>query len=280
MGSPSPIFGLKGKIGRVGGVLEQKVFGGPYRGQTYTPRHAPPVPSMRLTGTWPGQVTLRQGWSRASARPWNDDVSAASLRLERGSRDFLRAAATRLLSEGAEWVGSPPLDRSSAVPWERAGFAPFLSLDLHRKALDGPIPSSGIEVAEGSARDLRTLTPVDDESFEGVWRLGTLGLAEALVATPRSTLLLASDSEQLVGFAIVGFGNRAGYLQRIAVASSHRGRGIGRGLLRESLHWCLRRGAGYVLLNTRPGNEAASSLYASEGFAMHPAALRVLRLGG
>ena len=233
---------------------------------------------MRLTGTWPGQVTLRQGWSRASARPWNDDVPAASLRLERGSSDFLRVAASRLLEEGPEWVGSPPLDRSSSVPWERAGFSPFLSLDLHRKTLDGPVPQPGIAITEGSARDLRSLTPIDDDSFDGVWRLGPLGLAEAMVATPRSTLLLTADEDQVVGFAIVGFGNRAGYLQRIAVARSHRGRGLGRGLLRASLHWSLRRGAGYVLLNTRPGNEAATSLYASEGFAMHPSALRVLRL--
>ncbi|NND83796.1 MAG: GNAT family N-acetyltransferase [Acidimicrobiia bacterium] len=233
---------------------------------------------MRLTGTWPGQVTLRQGWSRASARPWNDDIPAASLRLERGSSDFVRTAGSHLMELGAEWVGSPPLDRSTAVPWERAGFAPFLSLDLHRKALDGPVPASGIDVTEGGARDLRSLTPIDDDSFEGVWRLGTTGLAEAMVATPRSTLLLASDEKGAVGFAIVGFGNRAGYLQRIAVATSHRGRGLGRGLLRESLQWCLRRGAAYVLLNTRPGNEAATSLYASEGFSMHPSALRVLRM--
>lgn len=233
---------------------------------------------MRLTGSWPGQVTLRQGWSRASARPWNDEVDAASLRLERGSSDFLRQAGGHLLELGTEWVGSPPVDRSSSMVWEQAGFAPFLTLDLHRRPLDGPIPASGISVQEGSTRDLGLLTPIDDDSFDGVWRLGPLGLAEAMVATPRSTLLLVHVDHAPVGFAIVGFGNRTGYLQRIAVARSQRGRGLGRGLLRESLHWCLRRGAGHVLLNTRPGNAAATALYASEGFSMHPSALRVLRM--
>lgn len=235
---------------------------------------------MRLTGTWPGQVTLRQGWSRASARPWNEDIPAASMRLERGSSEFVRSAATHVLDLGAEWVGSPPVDHSSAGPWERAGFARFLTLDLHRRDLADTIPPSGIEVSVGSARDLRSVAPIDDESFDGVWRLGPLGLAEALVATPRSTLLLTSDGDRIVGFAIVGFGNRAGYLQRIAVAPDHRGLGLGRGLLRESLRWSIGRGAVHMLLNTRQGNDAATALYASEGFSTHPSALHVLRTGG
>lgn len=233
---------------------------------------------MRLTGTWPGAITLRQGWGLARARPWNDELPAASLRLERGSSDFIRAAATDVLELGVEWVGSPPVDRSSGNVWERSGFEPFLTLDLHRRNLDSPVPDPGITVTEAPSADLRHITPLDDESFEGVWRLGSLGLAEALVATPRSALLVHSVDGSPVGFAIVGYGNRAGYLQRIAVGGAHRGAGIGRGLLRASLRWCLQRGASAVLLNTRPGNEAAAGLYASEGFTTHPDALRVLRM--
>lgn len=233
---------------------------------------------MRLTGTWPGPVTLRHGWARASARPWNEEVPAASLRLERGSGEFLLSASAEVLGFGVDWVGSPPVDRFSGDLWERAGFAPFLSLDLHRRDLDIPVPASDLPVHTASATDLRLVTDIDDASFEGVWRLGLLGLSEALDATPRSALLVHSEGRTPVGFAIVGLSNRVGYLQRIAVAATHRGAGLGRGLLRASLHWCLRRGAGHVLLNTRPGNEVAAALYASEGFTTHPDALRVLRM--
>jgi ribosomal-protein-alanine N-acetyltransferase len=74
------------------------------------------------------------------------------------------------------------------------------------------------------------------------------------------------DGDRLAGFAIVGAGSIAGYLQRVAVHPDFSGRGFGRSLVRAANQWAKRRGARSMMLNTQPDNEPAARLYVSEGF--------------
>ncbi len=90
-------------------------------------------------GTWPGPISLRRGWARAEARPWNDVVDDATLRLVRGGPAFLDACVQRLIHLGAPAVLSSPLAPSARKPWEAAGFVEHLELALMRLDLERSI---------------------------------------------------------------------------------------------------------------------------------------------
>ena len=221
---------------------------------------------MRVTGDWPGRLVLRQGWAKAEARPWNKDVPDASLRLVRGSSDFLAACATYLLDLGVSGVASPPLPETSAGIWLTAGFEPHLSLDLYSRSLIGSQPEPNHEVTPRSGDSWEPIERIDHDAFPPLWRLDHDGLREALGATPHSSVLVTFDEGRPTGFAIVGAGSIAGYLQRVAVHPDFTRQGIGRSLVRASNQWAKRRGARSMMLNTQPDNDPAARLYLSEGF--------------
>jgi aminoglycoside 3-N-acetyltransferase I len=99
------------------------------------------------------------------------------------------------------------------------------------------------------------------------------GDPEALLADPRTLLLVAFDSEQPVGFVLAHelprrHGDRAKlFVYEIDVAESHRRRGIASALLGRLAELARERGvrAGFVL--TAPGNVAANALYDNAGGA-------------
>jgi ribosomal protein S18 acetylase RimI-like enzyme len=91
-------------------------------------------------------------------------------------------------------------------------------------------------------------------------------------------LLLTHVADRAAGFAIVGVGSIAGYLQRVAVHPDYARQGFGRSLVRAAGKWARRRGARSMMLNTQPDNESAARLYISEGFEKMLDQLTVLRL--
>ena len=184
-------------------------------------------------GTWPGQLTLRRGWARAEARPWNDNEPQASLRLLRGSSSFLEACANRLLSLGADGVISPPLPQSSQRPWQQAGFEQYIDLSLMRKSLEQQEGPPDHLVVEKSEVEIDHLLSIDGAAFPPFWRFNRDGLEEAIAATSRSTTLviLGSDGSP-IAYAVVGFGSAIAYLQRVAVHPYWQGLGMGRSLVR------------------------------------------------
>ena len=222
---------------------------------------------VRFQGTWPGTVTLQRGWHRAVARPWNDDLPLAQLRLERGSAGFLADCTDSLLAvPGITGVLSPPLLPGARAPWEAAGFTPHSRLLLLRRELDA-LPAPTCPVVTGDPDDLAEADAVDRAAFDPFWRLGRAGLRDALAATPRRTLLLARHPDGgLAGFAIAGAGLSLAYLQRLAVDPAARSAGIGRSLVRAAGRWARGKGAGALLTNTPEGSEAAAAFYESEGF--------------
>jgi ribosomal protein S18 acetylase RimI-like enzyme len=202
----------------------------------------------------------------------NDDNAAAALRLERGSSEFLRSCADTLFELGAPAVWSAPVDIRGQKLWERAGFTVDRQLLLMERSLARPIAEPSIRPRNGTVEEA---LPIDSLAFEGDWRIGRLGLEDALSATVRSRLLIAHRA-QVEGFAIVGVTGSAGYLQRIAVLPSVAGSGSGRSLVRASMLWARMAGARQMLLNTQPDNERAAGLYRSEGFNELPERLSVL----
>ena len=232
---------------------------------------------MRAVGTWPGRLVLRQGWAKAEARPWNSDTPDAHLRLIRGSSDFLSACGDYLLGIGVAGVASPPLPEVSSGIWFSAGYEPFLSLDLYSRELIATLPEPVHETQTGTHHDWDAVVDIDRTAFSSLWRLDRDGLREAMGATPHSSLLLTHDGKRAHGFAIVGVGSIAGYLQRVAVHPDFARQGIGRSLVRSANKWARRRGARSMMLNTQGDNESAARLYLSEGFEKMLDQLTVLR---
>lgn len=235
---------------------------------------------LRISGEWPGQLVLRRGWAKAEARPWNDAIEAAQLKLVRGGRAFLAECTEHLLTM-SEAVISPPLLPGQARPWRSAGYRTFLRLTLYRRTLTGRLPPDAQDVSEGSPTDWPAVLEVDRAAFAPIWRVDEAGLREALEATPETALLLArSQPGGLKGFAVVGRSGSTSYLQRVAVHPDSRRTGTGRALVRASLRWAHGRGASIMLLNTQPENVASEALYRSEGFRPESGRLVVLRRDG
>lgn len=232
--------------------------------------------SVTARGAWPGVVVLRSGWSKAVGRPWNDDLADAALRLERGSAGFLRAAARWLFESGAPAAISAPLHASTRGVWDKAGFDEYLTLRLLERRLAGTLEPGTHPVRPARASDWPGVIEVDRSAFPPRWRIGRLGLADALSATPRSRLLVAGEPTP-AGFVIVGVAGSTGYVQRIAVDPARQARGVGRALLRQAIRWAHQRTAHTMLLNTQTDNERAVALYESEGFQMLPDTLVMLR---
>ena len=112
-------------------------------------------------GTWPGSVSLRRGWARAEARPWNSVVEDASLRVIRGGSGFIGACVDKLKLAGAPAILSTPLSRSARKPWESAGFNDYIDLALMRLGLDEPIDAPQHLVARDAKPDLTAMLEID-----------------------------------------------------------------------------------------------------------------------
>lgn len=71
---------------------------------------------------------------------------------------------------------------------------------------------------------------------------------------------------RLVGYLVLSSAAGEAHLLNIAVEAGSQGRGLGRCLLRQAVSRVRVLGAEVLLLEVRPSNESAVSLYRSEGF--------------
>ena len=101
----------------------------------------------------------------------------------------------------------------------------------------------------------------------------------------RGRLLVATIAGRPVGLAALSFvwplehGGRSAWLEELYVEPRHRGRGIGRALLRAACGVAAQAGAAAVDLEVDAAHRRAAGLYAREGFRPLPRARWVRRLG-
>jgi ribosomal protein S18 acetylase RimI-like enzyme len=214
------------------------------------------------------------------ARPWNDEVLDAAVRLERGSSEFLRAVADHLAPKGSGVVFSPALYPDATRVWVKAGFEPFGRLDVMQMRLGPGITPPRHQIDATRNPSWASLIAIDSLAFEGFWRMGEAGLIEAMRATPRSVVLEARFDGELVGYALAGAQTMLSFLQRVAVAPEFAGQGVGTSLVRASMAWATARGSRVMVLNVRPENDRARVLYEREGFEMREVHLDLLRFDG
>jgi len=232
---------------------------------------------LSARGSWPGPVTLRSGWEVAHVRPTDDSGPDATLRLDRGSVEFLVLCRDWLFARGVGAVVSAPLAPGGRRPWEEAGFTPDRELLLLERDLSFPVPAPTATVRRAAVRERDRVAEIDDAAFAPGWRIGRAGIADALGATVESALFVAEAGGSVAGFAIAGAARPTGYLQRIAVDPAHQAAGLGRSLVRACLGWAKNRGMYTVMLNTQPDNAPALALYLSERFEVLRDRLLIMR---
>jgi ribosomal protein S18 acetylase RimI-like enzyme len=118
------------------------------------------------------------------------------------------------------------------------------------------------------------LTTAEAEQAVALWRAAELvrpwndphaDLALALNGVS-STILAARDGARVVGTVMVGHDGHRGWLYYLAVATSHRGRGIGRDMVAAAEAWLIARSVPAVQLMVRDDNVAAAGFYRAIGY--------------
>ena len=202
-------------------------------------------------------------------------MNAGALRLHRGNSGFL--------SEATEWVAqaaggpvlSPALYPTAVRIWERSGYRELLGLNVMEKAVR-PAPGGPEWITATTEPDFDALENVDRTAFDRFWHMGAGGLVEAFRATPRSVVIEARREGNLLGYAMIGSLSGSCFVQRVAVDPSSRGQGLGSAMLNESEVWARKVGAATMILNVRPDNDQARSLYRRHGFTDTATKLHVL----
>lgn len=187
----------------------------------------------------------------------------------------LAAADAAARSEGASTIRTSALFPRAGEVAADAGYEVIDRLALLRLVLDdafdravesriGPIAPT---TAPLRGWHHRRAASVDQEAFGMLWGNDAASLRSIRYATPVHRARRIGRGQALAGFAISGAAGESGYVQRLAVASAHRRRGVGRDLVLDALLWMRRRGLTTAFVNTGLTNAPALALYADLGFA-------------
>lgn len=113
-----------------------------------------------------------------------------------------------------------------------------------------------------SADDLATVGVLESVSYEFPWSPGIF--ADCLKAGYPCWVLCVDEA--IAGYGILSMGAGEAHVLNICVDPAHRGQGLGRYLLSRLLDIARWNGAERVLLEVRPSNPPARTLYESVGF--------------
>ena len=194
------------------------------------------------------------------------------------SRAGLDRARERLARRGYTEVLTAALTAAEQPVFHSAGFTVHERLHLLRHDLRDlhTTTTDGYRLRRARRWERGAILAVDHAAFDAFWRLDPTSLVEAVQATPISRVRVAVDGG-IVGYAITGHAGDMGYLQRLAVAPTHQGKGIARALVNDALTWLRTRNATAASVNTQEANGRALRLYELTGFVRVEPGLAVLR---
>lgn len=120
-----------------------------------------------------------------------------------------------------------------------------------------------MNIVNMSEEHIPQLAKLEKECFSSPW--SEKSLSEELENSD-SHFICAVDGEKVSGYIGVQEICGEAYITNIAVFAENRGRGIGRALLKNACDGAEKRNCEFITLEVRKSNEAAISLYLSEGF--------------
>jgi [ribosomal protein S18]-alanine N-acetyltransferase len=113
-----------------------------------------------------------------------------------------------------------------------------------------------------TAADLDAVVAIEDAIYPHPWTRGNF--ADSLQAGYHCWIV--ERGGMVSGYTVVMIAAGEAHLLNLSVAAPWQRRGMGRELLRFDLKLARDYGAGRILLEVRPSNEAAVALYSSAGF--------------
>jgi len=131
--------------------------------------------------------------------------------------------------------------------------------------------SETVAIRRMTREDLDEVQRIEACSFPTPW---SRALFEEEIDRPFSDAIVAARREDgaVVGYAVCWTVAGESHLLNIAVHPDHRGRGVGRVLLRECIRRGARAGGRRIYLEVRPANRPALRLYF--GFGFRPVGIR------
>jgi ribosomal protein S18 acetylase RimI-like enzyme len=85
-----------------------------------------------------------------------------------------------------------------------------------------------------------------------------------------ATVLVGRKREAIVATALVGHDGHRGWVYYVAVDPPHRGKGLGRIIMRAAEDWLRNTGIEKLMLMVRPENTAVRKFYESIGYGEQP----------
>ena len=184
--------------------------------------------------------------------------------------DHLVELIDRASALGVRKIRTGALRATSAERVLAHGFHVIDTLALLSFDLSRPIPhrQESYRIRPLRRRHHEQAAAVDLDAFGPKWAQHRDALRETQQATLHSrSRRVSGEHESVIGFALSGYTNDVGYLQRLAVSPSHHGRGVGWSLSCDALQWMQQRGCDRALVNTSIQNDAALRLYKRIGFS-------------
>ena len=115
------------------------------------------------------------------------------------------------------------------------------------------------------ARDIAEVLAIDASSFHG--RATTEARLRAELARPWARIWIVREGQQVTAFLIAWHVADEVHVIDVATSPEHRRRGHARALMQHLIAFAKNARARLLLLEVRPSNEAAVSLYRSFGFS-------------
>jgi ribosomal protein S18 acetylase RimI-like enzyme len=225
---------------------------------------------------------VRWGADRLRVGSWRGDARIAYIApLADGAPaavDAVRRCCDVLGGRGYREVITAALGPAESRGFIEAGFQVRERLHLLAHDLMDLPAATTAALRRGRRIDRGAALEVDGRSFDSFWRLDDGGFDEAIAATPSSRFRIATEGQDVVGYAVSGRAGPRGFLQRLAVDPEHQRQGLGRALAIDGLRWMKRRGVDRAMVNTQERNDGALALYQHLGFRLQPGGLAVLQI--
>lgn len=130
-----------------------------------------------------------------------------------------------------------------------------------------PALDEGLVIRQAEQADLLDVYRLERSTFPQPWPFSAF---ESFLGERGFLVAHVADAPGIVGYVVSdttpNYGRDIGHVKDLAVHPDARGQGLGRTLLHRALEMLLLDGAALVKLEVRATNDAAISLYRSEGF--------------